>query len=139
MLSGSFRKTSKTDRSESGQALVEFALTLPVLLLFICGIIDFGWIYVNNYRLEHAAYSGARYVTIYASGDMSDSELERNVKTAVSNNLPDGDPDHVSLSINKAQKQVTINITYPVKTITFVAGTIWGSYYNASLSNTAYY
>lgn len=132
------RKLFKTDGSEDGQAIVEFALALPVLLIILCGILDFGWIYVNSYKLENAAYAGARYVTIHGD-EMSALELEESVKAKIADNLPDGSPEHVSLRINQDLKQVTIFIQYPVKTITFVAGTIYGNYYNASLTNVACY
>ena len=36
-------KTSKTMRRKKAQGMVEFALVLPILLLAIFGIIDFGW------------------------------------------------------------------------------------------------
>lgn len=137
-LIGFLKKLKKEESSEQGQAIVEFALALPVLLMIICGILDFGWIYVNSYRVEQAAFTGSRYVTIHGS-ELSSGELEDNVKQAVAGNLPDGSPEHVSLDINDVLKQVTINVNYPVKTITFVAGTIFGSYYNASLTNVAYY
>ena len=135
---GIFRKRNTDGDPECGQAIVEFALALPVLLLILCGILDFGWIYVNSYRVEHAAYAGARYATIYAA-EQGRSELTGNIIAAVAGNLPDGKAEHVSVSISESQKQVTIRVNYPVKTLTFVANTIFGNYYNASLINVACY
>jgi len=31
-------------KNEKGQAFVEFAIVLPLLLMILCGIIDYGWI-----------------------------------------------------------------------------------------------
>lgn len=42
------RPKSKRDRKEDGQAMVEFALILPIFLLILCGIIDFGWLFYNQ-------------------------------------------------------------------------------------------
>ena len=50
----------KLKKSEKGQSIVEFALVLPLLLTLLCGVIDFGWIYSNQYRVENASYAGAR-------------------------------------------------------------------------------
>lgn len=39
-------------RKNSGQALVEFVIILPILLLILMGIIDFGNIIYKKYNLE---------------------------------------------------------------------------------------
>jgi len=33
--------------SEKGQALIEFSLVLPVLLVLVMGIVEFGWLYTG--------------------------------------------------------------------------------------------
>ena len=33
-------------KREKGQSIVEFALVLPLILLIVCGIIDFGWLFI---------------------------------------------------------------------------------------------
>ena len=49
-----------------GQSLVEFALTLPIFLLVVFGLIDLGRaVYVNN-SLAEAARDGARYGSVQA-------------------------------------------------------------------------
>jgi Flp pilus assembly protein TadG len=50
---------------ENGQAMVEFALVLPILLLFIGGIIDFGWIFHNQLAANNASREAARYIAIH--------------------------------------------------------------------------
>ncbi len=47
-------------RSEAGQSLVEFALVLPVLLLLLLGIIQFGAVFNSLITLNAAAREGAR-------------------------------------------------------------------------------
>lgn len=54
-------------KNEKGQSIVEFALVVPILLTLLCGIIDFGWIYSNQYKVENASYAGARYASLYVS------------------------------------------------------------------------
>lgn len=51
-------------RREEGQALVEFALILPILLILLFGVIEFGKLF--NYWLDegHLANTGARYAVV---------------------------------------------------------------------------
>ena len=44
-----------------GQAIVEMAIVLPLLLLLFVGIIDFGRIYYTTMTVAHAARAGAQY------------------------------------------------------------------------------
>ena len=47
-------------KRESGQAVIEMALILPLLLLLILGIIEFGWILNGQITITAAAREGAR-------------------------------------------------------------------------------
>jgi Flp pilus assembly protein TadG len=51
-------------RREEGQALAEFALVLPILVLLLFGVIEFGKLF--NYWLDeaHLANSGARWAVV---------------------------------------------------------------------------
>lgn len=51
-------------RDERGAAAVEFALVLPMLLLLLCGIIDYGARYQNVHQLNGAAAVAAREMSI---------------------------------------------------------------------------
>lgn len=53
-------------KNESGQAMVELAVTLPALLLVLCGIIDFGWFFSNQLTLSYCSREGARYGIVHA-------------------------------------------------------------------------
>ncbi len=54
-----FRNKGKSEK-ESGQAIVEFALVLPVFLLLVMGILDFGWLFYNYISVENSARNAAR-------------------------------------------------------------------------------
>jgi len=45
---------------DRGAAAVEFALVMPILLLFVLGIIDFGRLWFTQISLSQAAREGAR-------------------------------------------------------------------------------
>ncbi|MEP7293818.1 MAG: TadE/TadG family type IV pilus assembly protein, partial [Chloroflexota bacterium] len=51
------------NRRRTGQTLAEFAITLPILLLLLFGIIEFGRIFQAWVTLQNAARAGARYAT----------------------------------------------------------------------------
>jgi len=48
-------------RSERGVAAVELAIILPVLLLILAGLIDFGWGFYWKHKVTNASRAGARY------------------------------------------------------------------------------
>jgi len=50
------------ERNSHGQGLVEFALILPLLLLLLFGLIEFGRIFQAWLTVEHVARQAARYV-----------------------------------------------------------------------------
>ena len=51
-------------KSEDGNVLVEFALIMPVLLLLIAGIIQFGFILNAKVAVNSASYEAARSATL---------------------------------------------------------------------------
>jgi len=55
---------------ERGQSLVEMALVLPLLLLLVLGIIDFGRAFNNYIIITNAAREGARYAARFPLHDV---------------------------------------------------------------------
>jgi len=55
--------TERERRRRKGQTLAEFALTLPILLLLMFGIIEFGRIFQAWVTLQNAARAAARYAS----------------------------------------------------------------------------
>jgi Flp pilus assembly protein TadG len=54
-------------RAEEGQGLVEFALVLPILLLFILGIVQFGSVFRDYIALTDAVRVGGRQASVATS------------------------------------------------------------------------
>ena len=48
-------------REERGQSFVETALVMPVLLVLLMGVIDFGWMAYNFIEVANAANAGVHY------------------------------------------------------------------------------
>ena len=68
-LKSSVRRLWKT---EQGAELIEFALTFPLLLLVVMGIVDFGLLFQQYEVLTNAAREGARVSVLpgYGSADI---------------------------------------------------------------------
>jgi Flp pilus assembly protein TadG len=64
---------------------VEFGLILPVLLLIVGGVVDFGMMYFEQIELANAARDGVRQVVVnQASGGWSQTDIEGRIKQAAS-------------------------------------------------------
>ncbi|MGI6621922.1 MAG: pilus assembly protein [Clostridiaceae bacterium] len=105
----------KKPRSK-GQSLVETAIILPVILLLVLGIIDFGLIFNNYILITNASREGARLAALGGS----DSEIIQTVQDM------SGTLDLTKMSIDispsssmrKRGSQVKVKITYNAKLIT---------------------
>ena len=109
-------------RSERGTAVVEFALVLPLLLMFLFGIMEFGRIMMVNHTLNNAARAGARIAVLPGSDNdrvlsAINSELSSCGLTLDEYVL---DPSDVSTAERDDPITVTIKIDY--ESIGFVTG-----------------
>src|SRR5688572_1422386 len=55
------RQLGEPDR---GASLVEFAIVLPLLVLLLFGIIEFGWAFAQNLEVKHIAREVGRLATV---------------------------------------------------------------------------
>lgn len=86
-------KARGTRKRERGAAAVEFALLLPILLLIVFGIIDFGRMLNAQITLTEAAREGARAESLGSDPDTRVQEASENlgtVTTEVSSGCPGG-------------------------------------------------
>jgi Flp pilus assembly protein TadG len=67
------RLIARLQRKEEGSELIEMAIVLPLLLLLIMGIIDFGFLFQRYVVLTNAAAEGARVASLpgYTSADVT--------------------------------------------------------------------
>ena len=56
-----FRSLKKRD---GGASLVEFAVAMPLLLILVLGIIEFGFVLAQMNEVRHGAREGARYAAV---------------------------------------------------------------------------
>jgi len=109
-------------KNEDGQSLVEFALVLPVLLLLLCAIIDFGWLYYNQITLNNAAREGARYAVIHydPSTDWRAETEERMIGSMV------GIRSATAIVSDPVAQQITATVTSDTPILTGFTSTILG-------------
>lgn len=110
-------------RHESGQALVEFALVLPILLALLCGIIDFGWLYYNQITLNNAAREGARYAVIHydPATDWKETAESRMMANLV------GVDSATAIVSDPVEQQITATVTATPAILTGFTSTMIGS------------
>lgn len=58
------RRGGADARNDRGVAALEFALVLPILVLLLLGIMEFGMIFGDQLALTHAAREGARLASV---------------------------------------------------------------------------
>jgi len=108
-------KKKMTIRSERGNVLIEFALILPVLILIIAGIIQFGFLLNAKIAVNTASYEAVRAATLsddpeagaieaaisYASASLPGWKIGERLSVEVirSGNLP-GDMVQVNILYN---------------------------------------
>lgn len=127
----------RLSKGERGQSLVEFVLVLPIFLVLLFAIIDFGmgfhaWLTVTN-----SAREGARLGAVQASS----SEIESRVR-ATAGTL---DQDKLTVTVTNAQgasgDPVSVDVSYHYDLITplsSILGLVGGSSIGSSLTFSAH-
>jgi Flp pilus assembly protein TadG len=98
--------------SERGQSLVEFALALPILVLLLFAVIQFGVAFNNYVTLTDATRAGARKAAV----GRQLSNPQSTTITAVRNSATDlrqGDLDVTVSSTWEPGADVNVTATYP--------------------------
>jgi Flp pilus assembly protein TadG len=70
-------------RSRKGSEVVEFALVLPVLLIIVFGILDFGLAIYDKAVITNASREGARAGIVYRYPTPTEAQLETIVRNVV--------------------------------------------------------
>ena len=101
-------------RRSRGQAMVEFTLILPMLLLLILGIYQFGQTYADYIQVTNAARDGGRKALV----SRSDTSGVSDVITTAKNATWWLDKNQMAVSVSPGQpwttgQTVTVTVTYP--------------------------
>lgn len=129
-----FHRFRKTER---GQAMVEMALILPILILIVFGIIEFGRIFNTKLIVSNAAREGARYAAV--NGNTVNDEQ---IFDVVKNYVPSLDPLKVDPHVTPGQSErvrgtaVTVSVYYDVEIVAPVISVITGNPYKVTAQTT---
>jgi Flp pilus assembly protein TadG len=110
-------------RDESGAAMIEFAISIPVLVLFMWGIFQFGMILEAQAGMQNALGEAARYATIFPTP--TDAQLQSRI-TSTKFGLANGTWSTPTISTDAATHTKTITVQYsqPTNFIFFRGPTI---------------
>ncbi len=90
------RRARRRLRDENGQAMLEFALVLPIFLLILFGILEFGWLFYNQLALNNICREGARYAVVSTAEDHDTEGILRHIENFIEDTYP---MDDVSVSV----------------------------------------
>jgi Flp pilus assembly protein TadG len=127
------KKFTRIKNEEDGQSLVEFALTAPILLLFLVGIINFGFIMFTYLNMNITVQEASRLaglgqsdcsVAQYTWDHLSLNKADKLVLNSCSADATTPDDQSLILAISpndttrKSGDYVTVTLSYKVKNLT---------------------
>jgi Flp pilus assembly protein TadG len=94
-----------------GQELVEYAITLPLFLILVLGIVDLGRVVYYYSAMQNVVREGARYGSIH----LEDAGIEATICNLVMSRAigVDLSCDDVTTTFDFGQGTVTVNVIYP--------------------------
>jgi hypothetical protein len=111
--------------SEKGAALIEFALVIPLLLILLFGIIEFGLVLYDKAMITNASREGARAGIVYrydpdaGTNHPPDSEIGSVVQTYCQNHLITFGAPLLGITITRTGDSsgdpLTVDVTYQYK------------------------
>ncbi len=131
-------------RTERGQAAVEIALVLPILIFLLLAIMEGGRIVSGYLELQNAARDGARYASIRCSErDVADYQIDgwvaSNLAPMVQSRLSTLNASDLVVEFcrkrttDKKEVWVEIRLTYPLEIVTPIIKAITGSTLNLKI------
>lgn len=108
-------KSIRLIKNEKGASAVEFAIILPILIMLVFGIFQFGIAYNTYITITHAAREGARIAAVdldpYDHDPLIDIIIERANNIITKDNITINHPDPAVLKIGDP---VEVIITYKI-------------------------
>ncbi len=114
------RITRRTGKKEGGQSLVEFALVLPIFLLVLFAIVDFGMAFHAWITVTNSAREGARLGAVRASED--------DIRLRVLDTTGMLDQTELTVSVTNAEgnpgESVVVDVSYKYSLLSPLAGIV---------------
>ncbi|MCJ8009236.1 TadE/TadG family type IV pilus assembly protein [Lederbergia wuyishanensis] len=107
-------------KSQKGQSLVETALVLPILIMLLFGIVDFGRVFHAYLTLDHAGREAARDAAIGKEDFEINSKITSSTTSLGSGVIPTISPS--GKANRPSGTDVTITLKYKIDLITPILG-----------------
>lgn len=116
-----FANIIKRIKKEDGQAVLELAITLPILIMILCGIIDFGWLFTNQNSIDNCSREGARYAIVYST---SETAIEDHIRAIAPENIAETIEIDITFSnpSNPSLGDVIVEVNGDVSILTPIIG-----------------
>jgi len=116
-----FANIIKRINKEDGQAIVELAITLPILIMILCAIIDFGWLFTNQNSIDNCSREGARFAIVHST---SITTIKDHIRSVAPDNIADTLVINVTFSnpANPSQGDVIVEVNGDVSILTPIIG-----------------
>ncbi len=111
------QKVFRHSNRESGQALIEFALSLPVVLIVLIGFVGMAYVFYSWVTLYHAANEGVSYAVRHPNAsevEIVNSGVKPNMFSLYEASNVDVDkyPDRVTITIEYRIPLPTVRIPF---------------------------
>lgn len=106
-------------KKEDGQSLVEAALVLPLLILLLTGILDFGWIFAHQIVINNVSRDAVRYAVV----NQDDENLQYLVASKIQGNEGMGGGEDVMVTVIKKESgDIEVTVSKDLRVLTPLAG-----------------
>ena len=101
-------------RSESGASAVEFALLLPLLMMILFGILEFGLALYRQAILTNASREGARLGIVQSTPAITTAQINAAIDTYLTSaGIPPGDVSRTIVAGGVTGTPVQVGLTLP--------------------------
>lgn len=105
----------KARHRQQGQAMVEFALVLPILLTIVLAGLQFGTVYLKWQQLSAGASEGARKAIVSRQASGREDLVRDAVRNAAPNLTPSSSLNVMITGSWDAGDPITVEATFPVQ------------------------
>lgn len=114
-------------RDQRGVAVIEIAIVLPVLILFIYGIFQIGILYQANAGMQHALGEGARYATLCVSPSPCQNPTAAQVRARINANVFGTKPGTFTVptpTVSSGEMTLRVDYSQPMNFLFFPGPTV---------------
>lgn len=106
-------------KNDKGQAIVEFAIVIPIFLLFVVGIMDLSWLALGQIQITNATQEAARYYATTENIGVTRADINTVLKDVVVENVDVIDENTISVVSGESDvQQIYVDVTADIPSLT---------------------